>query len=1075
MTIARHLGFAFALLLSTQASAENTKLLRFPDISQTQISFVYGGDIYVVNREGGDATRLTSHGGQELYPKFSPDGNWIAFSAEYSGSRQVYVMPSSGGTPRQLTYYNDIGPMPVRGGTDYRVLDWTPDGKNIAVRMNRLAFDERAGKPYLVPFGGGMETPLAIPESGGGMFSPDGKEFVYTPIDRDFRSWKRYRGGRAQDVWTYDLMNNTSKRLTENNATDHQPMWVGNTIYFVSDRDHTLNIFAIPASGGEVNKLTQFKDFDVLWPSAGPDAIVFENGGSIHRLDVANNQVAEVPVRVIGDRVAAMPYYKNVVANIESMDLSPGGERVLFGARGEIFTVPAKNGEVRQISRTPGARDISASWSPDGKSIAYLSDASGEYEIYLRNQDGSGEPKRITNDGDVWRSPPIWSPDGKKLAFADRKNRLRYVLIERARVVDVDRSDDDDIAEYTWAPDSRWLAYAKVNDSQNSSIWIHAIETGINSQLTGDDTIDFSPKFDPQGRYLYFLSNRDYNLQFSAYEQNYLYVNATRIYAASLSANGAQLYQPKSDEVGAKAKIEDDKKSAQVADLQIDAKNFAERVVALKAPAGVYFNLNANDGGVFFVSAPANGSPELQYLALDADKPETVLTGVNLYSVSADGSKLLARRGNDYAVIDAKPGQDFDKAKLNLEKLELRIDPRIEWQQEFTDAWRILRDWFYEENVHGGIARWNQIRDRYASLVPHVASRADLDYLFHEVAGEANAGHVYVQSPPDENQSRRNSGLLGGEFEAQENGSFRVSKIFKGEPWNAANRAPLTEPGVNINLGDYVWAIDSVPTKSVSNMYQLLENKAERVVSLKVSSNADGSAAREVHVKTISNEQNLRYLEWVARNRELTHRLSNGRVGYIHLPNTAEDGNRELVKQLTAERGYEALIIDDRYNGGGFIPDRMIEVLSRRPLNYWKRRNLEPQATPQFNHNGPKAMLINGLAASGGDALPYYFRKQKLGKLIGTRTWGGLIGISGNPLLADGGGILAATFRFMDTEGKWAVENEGVAPDIEVIDRPELISAGQDPSIEKGVEVLLQELGASTKAKIVAPPAPSQF
>jgi tricorn protease len=1067
------LSVLVVLFAVTTVSAEETRLLRFPDIHGEQIAFVHAGDIYTVSAAGGVARRLTSHEGQALYPKFSPDGQWIAFSAEYSGTRQVWVMPSVGGPPRQLTFYSDVGPMPPRGGTDYRVLDWTPDGKYVLVRANRTPYGERDGLPLLVPFAGGMEKPLGPPETGGGMLSADGTLYVYTPIDREFRTWKRHRGGRAQNVWVYDLVNNQSRQLTDFIGTDQQPMWVDGRIYWVSDRDFTLNLYVMNLDGSEQRKVTDFDDFDVLWPSSDRRRIVFEQGGFIWLHDPADGSTRRIPVEVRGDRPHTLPQFRNVTAQIESFDIAPRGERAVFGARGEIFTVPAQHGEIRNISRTPEAREIAVAWSPDGKWISYLSDATGEYEVYIRAQDGSGEPRRITRDGRVWRFPPVWAPDSKKLAFADSDNRLHVVDIDSGRMslVDTTRHTNHsfrDLTQYVWSPDSQWLAYTKVNESYNSSIWVYSVREGRTRQLTTDATNEQSPAFDPKGRYLYFTSTRDWNLTFSAYEFNYLYSNATRLYAATLAADGPALNRPKSDEVGVEEKKDDDRRP-----LRFDIDGFNARVTVLNVPPGNYVGLSANEGGLFFV-ATGQGGGELRYYDLGKGEAESVLSGVTGYSLSADGKKLLWRQRDRFGIADARPGVDPARTALNLERLELRIDPRVEWRQLYVDAWRILRDWFWDPGHHG--QDWVAIRERYAPLVEHVAHRADLDYVFGEIAGELNAGHVYVSSSPDmPTVERRPGGMLGAVIERHDSGYFRIAHIYPGENWHEYYRSPLTEAGVNARVGDFILAVDGVSTRGVDNFYRLLENKGERVVRLKLNAAPAEPGAREVDVRTVSSEVNLRYLDWVTRNRQRVHELSGGRIGYIHVPNTAAEGNRELFKGMLAEARREALIIDDRYNGGGFIPDRMIELLARTPLNYWVWRGFEPQPRPLLSHDGPKAMLINGLSSSGGDALPYYFRKLGLGPLIGTRTWGGLIGISGNPSLADGGAIIPATFRFLDTEGRWAIEDEGVAPDIEVIDYPHLVAQGRDPSIEKAVEVLLAELAKNPPRRIETPPAPTDF
>lgn len=1073
----KHPVVAVLSLLAASAAADEARLLRFADIHGERVAFVYAGDIYAAPAGGGDAVRLTSHVGLELFPKFSPDGEQIAFSAEYSGSRQVYVMPAEGGPPRQLTWYNDVGQMPPRGGWDYWVLDWTPDGNNVLVRANRLPWGPRMGRPYLVPVDGGLERPLAVPEGGGGMLSPDGTKLVYTPIDREFRTWKRHRGGRAQDVWVYDLAADTAERLTTHPGTDHQPLWVGEDIYFTSDRDFTLNLYRhVP--GGEPVRVTDHDDFDVLWASAGPNAIVYEAGGHLYRYDPATGAARRIPITIRGDWPDARAGFKAVGGNIESMDLSPHGERALFGARGEIFTVPAKNGEPRNLSRTSDAREIRVSWSPDGRWIAYLSDLTGEYEIYLRAQDGSGEPRRLTDNGGVWRFAPVFSPDSRKLAFADKTQRLFILDLDGGRTREVDRSRHNELTEFAWSPDSAWLAYTKNDEAGIGSIWVYSLGAGSTRQLTSAWARDFNPVFDPKGRYLYFLSNRDYNLTFSDYEANYVYTDATRVYAGILAADGPALFRPKSDEAAPieEAANKDRDKNGESAPakvtVRIDFDGFDDRVQALMTNGADYAQLAASEAGVYYL-APANEAQTLKRFNVADEAEEVILEGIRDYRLSAAGDKVLFRAGDGYGIAAAQPKQDAKEGRLDLTRLELRIDPRREWAQMYTDAWRILRDWFYDPGMHG--QDWVSIRERYQPLVEHVRHRADLDYIFGELAGEMNAGHIYVQAGDQPSVQRRDGGLLGAEIVPDASGYPRIERIFPGRNWHPDFRSPLTEPGVDVRPGDLILAVNGVDARRAPNFYALLENTANRVVTLSVNDRARVEGARVVQVKPVASETNLRYLEWAESRRALTERLSGGRIGYIHLPDTAVPGNRELALNFPPQVHKDALIIDDRYNGGGFIPDRMIELLARKRLNYWKQRGLDPQATPALSHDGPKAMLINSYSSSGGDALPYYFRKLGLGPLIGTRTWGGLIGISGNPDLADGGSILASTFRFLTTDGRWAVENEGVAPDIEVIDSPDLVAKGRDPSLERAVEYLLAELENQPPGKVATPPAPTDF
>lgn len=1064
---------AFLLVASATAFAAPGELKRFPDLSRDAITFVHAGDLYVVARAGGEARRLTSAAGQELFPKFSPDGSRIAFSAEYNGTRQVYVMPTDGSeAPRQLTWYNDVGPMPPRGGFDYRVLDWTPDGRQILFRANRVPQDERGGRPYLIDADGGMETPLPVPETGGGMLSPDGRYYVYTPIDREFRTWKRYRGGRAQDLWIYDLEANDSRRLTDFRGTDNQPAWVGDTIYFTSDRGWLLNLWAISPSGGEARQVTDFSDYDVLFPSAGPDGVVFEKGGEIWLYEAATGEAKPVSIRIAGDRPETLPAVRNVARQIQSMALSQKGERALVAARGEIFSVPARQGEIRNLTRST-AREIDVSLSPDGRQMAYLSDQTGEYEIWMAATDGRGTPRQVTRDGSIWRFPPVFAPDGRKFAMADKRNRLQVIDAESGAATTVDTATvGAEITRYVFSPDSRWLAYVKDDDKSLSRIWLHELGSGRTQPVTSSMYAAGEPAFDPKGRWLYFVSARDYNLSFSAYEFNYLYTNAQRLYAVSLAADGPTLGRPRSDEIGqapASLPVGWDGKSS----LRIDPAGMDWREVVLRPAAGNYGALSATESGLVYLAGNGQGGQSLRYYDLNAEREDTVLASGGAYTLSGDGSRALVRNQSQLSIVELKPAQDFNAGALKLDRLELRIDPKAEWQQIYVDAWRILRDWFYDEGLHG--TDWLGVRNKYQPLVDAAVSRDDLDWVLGELAGELNAGHVYHERGDSVSVTRRAGGLLGAEVTAVEGGLFRIGKIFPGESWSPIYRNPLREPGVDVRAGDFLLAVDGVDVRGVRNFYQLLEGKADQVVRLRVSAAADGANPREVDVRTVASEQNLRYLDWVETRRAYVEQLSGGRIGYVHLPNTAVDGNRELTRQLHPQIGKDALIIDDRYNGGGFIPDRMIEVLARQRLNYWKRRGLEPEATPLISHTGPKAMLVNGLSSSGGDALPYYFRKLGLGPVIGTRTWGGLIGISGNPGLVDGGNVLAATFRILSTEGEWVVENEGVTPDIEVIDAPHLIAAGRDPSVETAVQVLLEALQQNPPRRVTVPPAPTRF
>jgi tricorn protease len=1087
------------------------RLLRFPDIHGDMIAFVYAGDIWTVPASGGTARRLTSHPGFEIFPKFSPDGRWIAFSGEYNGTRQVFVISVDGGEPRQLTYRNDVGALPPRGGWDNIVYGWTPDGKNVLFRANRVPYSNRLGRPHLVPVEGGQEQPLPITEGGAASYSPDGNRLAYTPISNEFRGWKRYRGGQSPDVWIYDLKSNTAEQITTTRAQDMVPVWLGDTIYYLSDRDWTMNVFAYDTRTKKTRKVTTHSDYDVLWPSGSGNDLVYEAGGYIYHLDTNSGKEERVPIKVYGDFPDTVPYFKNVKSNINSFALSPSGARALFDARGDIFTAPAKEGEVRNLTSSQGVREIAPAWSPDGRWVAYLSDRSGEYEIYVRPSDGTGEERRVTTDGDIWRFSPVWSPDSRMLAYGDKKQRLRYVEVASGKTTDIDRSSTNDITNYRWAPDSRWIAYTKLGSNQFSEIWVYSLANGRTQKLTGGMTSDTQPIFDPKGRYLYFLSNRDFNLTFSGWEFNYLYTNPTRVYVGLLSADGPALFLPGSDEERVKtretpltlppnpaqtptpqpqsatpqppatqptpaatpsapaAEAKPDEKQAKppALNVKIDFEGFENRVRAIPGQPTNYRRLEATPDGVLYLSGPS----KLSLYNLNAKAEQTIIEGIQNYDLSDDGKQIIFQVGENFGVAAVAPGQKPDAGLLKLEGMMMKIEPKAEWSQEYTDAWRIMRDWFYDPNMHG--MDWNAIRAKYGQLVPSVANREDLNFLLTEMGSELMAGHVYVERGSDAPRvARTEGGLLGAELVPDSSGYFKITKIYPGENWHESFRSPLTEPGVKAKVGDYVIAVDGRSTRGVKNFYELTEGKADRVVTLTLNSRADATGAHDERVRPVKSESNLRYLDWVEAQQALVNKLSGGRIGYIHVPNTAVEGNRELFKNFYPQAKMDALIIDDRYNGGGFIPDRMIELLERKPLSYWARRGIGTTSTPAFSHLGPKAMLINGYAGSGGDALPYYFRERALGRVFGTTTWGGLIGLSGNPQLADGGSLSTPSFRFMDTEGKWVVEGIGVDPDVEVVDRPDALARGEDPTLEAAVKYLMDELRRNPPKRPTPPPPP---
>ncbi len=1044
------LAATLSLLIVTAAAAQeqDTRLLRFPHVHGDQVVFTYAGDLYTAWTTGGPATRLTSHEGLEIFARYSPDGRWIAFSGEYAGTRQVYLIPATGGEPKQLTFHPDVGPMPPRGGYDHLVVDWTPDGSKILIRANRTPFGDRVGRYYLVdPFNGGLEQPLEIPEGATiASFDPTGTKLAYNIKSREWRHWKRYEGGRQQDVWIYDLADHTSQRITDYTGTDNSPLWVDDAVYFTSDRgaDRRLNLWKHDTRTGQLTQVTHHDDFDVLWPSRGQGGVVYESGGWVWHLDPATDQSRKLAIAVRGDRPHTTPHWTEVGDRIESGDIAPSGNRAIFGARGEIFTVPAEHGDVRNLSGT-AARERAVSWSPDGRSIAYLSDATGSYELYVRAADGTGAPRALTSEGGGWMESPTWSPDSRWIAWADERNRIRAVDVASGRIREVDATTTGRLNDFSWAPDSKWLAYSKRSPNSMNSVWLYSFDRSQATQVTGDMTDEAQPTFDPAGRYLYFVSARDFDYGDRGFD--------ARIFAATLRAETPHPFPPRSDEEPAARPdaAAEAATSSSGENVVIDLDGLGDRIVALPGiEPGSYRSLTGTKDGLLYMS-----DRTLHSFSLESRESKKVMDGIFAYVTTPDRSKLLYMAGGKYGIVPASPGQSTDKA-LDLSGMEMRVDPRTEWAQIYHDAWVIMRDWFYDPALHG--VDWDAMYAKYRPMVDHVAHRADLDFIIAELIGEMNVGHAYVNSSPEmPGPDRVPVGLLGAEFEPVGD-RYRLANIFPGENWHEEFRSPLREPGVQVREGDFLIAIDGEAVTTADNPYRFLVNKADRTVRVTVSDRANGRNARTYEVRPVTSELGLRYQEWTARNAAIVDSLSNGRIGYIHLPNTAVPGHRELFEGFRPLHQKEALLIDDRYNGGGFIPEEMALMLGRPLLNYWSRRNIDLYSQPSVVHTGPKAVLINGQASSGGDAFPFYFKQLGLGPLIGERTWGGLVGISGNPGFVDGGSIAVPVFAFVNEEGEWAVEGTGVSPDIEILDRPEDVAAGREPILEAGVRYLLEEL-----------------
>jgi tricorn protease len=1070
--------------------AEECRLMRFPDVHLDKIVFVYAGDLWLVPSQGGIARRLTTHLGKELFPKFSPDGEMIAFSGQYQGNTDVYVISAKGGEPKRLTYRPGFENMADRFGFDDMVLDWHPDGKRILFRSSRESYNSWFQNLFLISVEGGFPQKLPLPEAGLTSFSPDASKIAYNRIFRNFRTWKRYKGGLAQDIWIYDLKNNAVERITDWEGTDTSPMWHENKIYFISDRDHTANIFCYDLDTKKNRKITNHDEYDVKWPSLGPQAIVYENGGYLYVLDLKTEQTKKITVEIPDDRVLARSEFVSVKDYVADYGLSPDGKRALFVARGDVFTVPAEKGNTRNLSNTSDAREKNATWSPDGKWIAYMSDRTGEDELYIVPQDGKGEEIRITTDGHCFRFAPVWSPDSKKLLFADKNLRLYYVDIESKKVAQVDSTKNWEIRDYSWSPDSRWIAYALPAKNEFNSIFLYSLKDKQSYRVTEDYTDDKEPIFDPEGKYLYFFSNRDFNAVLGNYEPSFTYNQMTRIYVITLQADSLSPFAPESDEVEPeeereKRKEEEKKeekkqKEKTKKEIHIDIEGIKDRAVGVPMDPGNYYGLRAAEGKIFYLSFPGwtltGGSPEpkgaLHLFDMEKRKDQVLLSPIDGYDISADGEKIIYKSKGEFGIAEAKAGSaKVGDGSLKLDDMQMKVDYPEEWKQIFNEAWRLERDFFYAPNMHG--VNWELMRERYGQLLPYVAHRSDLNYLIGEMIGELCCSHTYVSGGDRTKLELVKTGLLGVDWELDTlSGFYRVKKIYPGENWEKNLRSPLTEPGVSVKEGEYILGVDNNTLQYPTNPYSLFENTVGKTVILKVNSKPSLDGAREVEVKPIDSEYDLRANFWVETNRRKVEEATGGRVGYIFLPNMGGEGLNQFAKSFFPQIRKEGLIIDVRYNGGGFVSEMILERLRRVVVGMGSSRNAKDYTYPGGTLYGHLVCIANQYSASDGDYFPYYFRQYGLGPIVGKRTWGGVVGIRNFIRLLDNGYVTTPEFAPYSVEGKWVMENYGVDPDIEVDNPPDLVIEGRDPQLEKAIEIIMKKLEEEPRKLPERPPYP---
>lgn len=1058
------------LWLGSVVAEAQTGLLRYPDIHGEQVVFSYGGDLWLASTAGGQARRLTAHPGREVFPRFSPDGRRIAFTGQYDGDEQVYVIDTAGGEPRRLTWYPARGPLPPRWGFDHQVYGWTRDGSAVLFRALRDAGGGSEGRLYTVPVTGGLPAALPMPTSGAGDFGPDGERMVYSPLFRDFRHWKRYEGGWAQDLYLFDLDTFAVKALAHSPRTERDPMWIGDRVYFVSDRDDRLNLYAVDPETNAVEQLTRSRLWDLRWPATDHERrIVYELAGRLHVLDVGTGADQALDIRVPDDGLWKRPRRVAVGDQIREYSLSPQGERALFVARGEVFSAPIEKGPVRNLTRSSGARERGARWSPDGSQVAFISDADGEEEIWLVDQDGLGPPRQLT-DGHSKRIQGLqWSPDGERIAFHDYQGRLYVTTVADGQ----DRVIADDpwgpVIDYAWSPFGGHLAFSLRNAAQFSRVHIWSVGDGQLHPVSSELFDSYRPAWDPRGDYLFFLSERFYAPQISNLEWNYAGNERDGVVALALRRDVPPLLPPESDEVSpggdSKAASGDEKDNGDGREedtgqppIVVDFDGLGGRAMRVPVEPGNYADLAAVEGHLVYASAAPfyygrrPGGQAIHVFSFETRESSEFVSGIQGAALSADGKKILVRKESGFELFDVAP-KAGDATSVSTSKLAMDLDPDAEWRQIFHETWRLFRDYFYVENMHG--YDWEAIGERYAGQLEHVAHRSDLNYVIAEMIAELNVGHTYVTGGDFNMPDRPAVGLPGVRFELDESaGRYRIAKIFPGHNEEQRYRSPLTAVGVDVNAGDYVLAIQGQDLEAGDNPYRMLQHLTDPV-TLTVNSRPTKEGAREVSYEPLTSEADLVYLDWVLGNHARVTEMTDGRIGYLHIPDMGARGIAEFIKWFYPQIRKEGLLVDVRSNGGGNVSQMIIERLDNRVLGTRFGRVAELPATyPYTAFHGHMASLINETSASDGDIFPYYFRKSGLGPLIGKRTWGGVVG-GGNIGLIDGGAVFVPRSATNDADGNYIIEGYGVEPDIEVDNDPASVLAGADPQLERGVAEIL--------------------
>ncbi len=1065
------IGLLIVFLFSLSVYSQNeTRLLRFPAIHKDQVVFSYAGDLYTVQKQGGIARKLTNDPkGYEMFARFSPDGRNIAFTGQYDGNTEVYVMPSTGGVPERITYTAtlDRDDISDRMGPNNIVMTWK-DNDQIVYRSRKKSFNAFKGHLFIVSKEGGLSEQLPLPAGGFCSYSPDKTKLAFNRVFREFRTWKYYKGGMADDIWIYDFETRVTENITDNENQDIFPMWHGESIYYLSDRDRVMNLFVYNTSTKETRKLTDFSDYDIKFPSLGQEEIIFEKGGFLYYFDIDTEEVIRITVIIADDFVNGRNEMRDASKNINSYAISPDGKRVVLGARGEVFSVPVENGITWNLSQSPGVHDRNVEWSPNGQYISFISDMTGEDEIYMLNQNGEELPVQLTFNSDTYKYNPIWSPDSKKLLWSDKKLRLQYLDVETKAVTVVEEASDWEIRSYSWSPDNKWITYVLPDNNSSSKVWVYNMDTKEKQPVTDEWYNCGSPVFSEDGKYLFFTSNRDFSPIYSWTEWNHAYGDMSKVYFVTLEKATKSPFEPENDEVrikvddkskeeNGKGKKDDEKEDEEEGvKVNIDFDGITQRVIALPIDAGQYWNLSAPEGYVYYMrSSSKDVKPSIRMFDLDK-KEEKKLGEYNGYLISFDTKKMMVINSRKYAVIDLPKSSIKIEDYIDLSGMKYITDFKAEWNQIFRESWRQMRDFFYAPNMHG--ADWNAIYDKYSVLVPFVNNRNDLNYIIGEMIGEVNVGHAYISGGDKPEPDRIKTGLFGAEISRDGSGYYKIDKILNGENWTKTKRSPLMEVGIDVQEGDFIIEINGEQTNEMENIYEAMVGKAGKPVEITVNDKAEKDGSRKIIIKPIDDESDLYYYNWVQENIRKVNEATDGQVGYIHIPDMGPGGLNEFVKYFYPQLSKKALIIDDRGNGGGNVSPMIIERLQRELVLLRMARNTSTYTMPRQMMEGPKVLLIDNYSASDGDLFPYQFKALKLGKVVGVRSWGGVVGIRGSLPFIDGGSLRKPEFATFDPEGHWAIEGFGVEPDIWIDNDPAKEFAGEDQQLNKAIEVALKEM-----------------